>query len=196
MATAQQWILMTEVEYLAGEPFSDVKHEFVDGQVYAMSGASANHNRLAGNVFGELRAHLKGKPCQPYTSDMKVKTGSRYFYPDVLVDCGQISGDSTWTETPTVLVEVLSPSTRRNDKNLKRLAYQQIPSLEEYVLVEQDFAEVTVMRRREQWQPVCYYLGDELVLESLGLTLSVADVYERVQNADVEAWLARGAAAT
>ena len=190
MATAKQWVLMSEAEYLAGEPRSDVKHEFVDGQVFAMSGASANHNRLAGNVFGELRVHLKGKPCQPYTSDMRVKTGSRYFYPDVMVDCGHIGGDSTWTETPTVLVEVLSPSTRRHDKNLKRLAYQQIPTLEEYVLIEQDFVEVTVMRRREQWQPVCYYLGDVFALESLGLTLAVADVYERVQNADVEAWLA------
>lgn len=193
MSTARQILLYTEAEYLEGEKNADIRHEYIDGRIYAMSGAKAAHNRIAGNIFAELRSHLKGKPCQPYTADMKVRIGSKYFYPDVMVDCSELPDESYFTETPVLLVEVLSRSTRRMDETVKRAAYMQIPTLQEYLLIEQDFVEVTVMRRREQWQPVCYYLGDAFALESLGLTLTVADVYERVQNADVEAWLAKGA---
>ena len=103
---------VSETEYLAGEKIAETKHEYIDGHVYAMSGAHANHNRLTGNIHTAFNIHLKGKPCQPYASDMKVKVGSKYFYPDVLVDCSNLSDDSTFTETPILIVEVLSKSTR------------------------------------------------------------------------------------
>lgn len=187
MATAQKPAFISEEDYLDGEKVSDIKHEYIDGQVYAMSGAHANHNRIAGNVYRKMGNHLEGKPCQPYTSDMKVKVGSKYFYPDVMVDCGDVDG--YFTETPVILVEVLSKSTRRTDKTLKLMAYSQIDSLQEYVLIEQDFVEVEVVRRSTGWRPERFYLGDEVTLAAIGLTLSVEEIYERVQNADMAEWL-------
>ena len=105
--------LISEQEYLEGELHSDIKHEYIDGMIYAMSGASAAHNRIAGNIYGEFRNHLKGKPCQPYSADMKVKIGSKYFYPDVLVDCTDLADDQYFTDSPTIIVEVLSKSTKQ-----------------------------------------------------------------------------------
>ena len=189
MSIAQQALLISEEEYLAGEKTSDIKHEYIDGYVWAMSGASANHNRIAGNVYRKMGNHLEGKPCQSYTSDMKVKINSKYFYPDVLVECLGLAGDSYYTEAPTILVEVLSKSTRRTDETIKRLAYLQIPTLQEYVLIEQDIANVEVLRKTQNWQSQHYYLGDEVTFESIGLTLRVEDIYNRVNNADVAEWL-------
>ena len=189
MATAAQVSIISEEDYLEGEKTSDIKYEYIDGYVYAMAGASNNHNLITGNVFLALANHLKKKPCRPYVSDMKVKIGSKYFYPDVLVDCSQLTGDSYYTEQPTILVEVLSKSTRRTDETIKRMAYMQIPSLQEYVLIEQDIVDVEVIRRATGWLSEHYFLGDELTLSSINLTLSVEDIYDRVQNGDVKEWL-------
>ena len=189
MATAAQLSIIREDDYLAGEKVSDIKYEYIDGYVYAMAGASNNHNLIAGNVFLALANHLKKKTCRPYVSDMKVKIGSKYFYPDVLVDCSNLTGDSYYTEQPIILVEVLSKSTRRMDETTKRMAYMQIPSLQEYILIEQDIVDVEVIRRQTGWLSEHYFLGDELTLSSIGLTLTVEDIYERVQNSDVKEWL-------
>jgi len=189
MSTAEQPLLMSEEAYLLGEESAEYKSEYIDGHVYAMSGAKANHNRIAGNVHVVFHAHLKGKPCQPYVSDMKVKIGSKFFYPDVMVDCTTLPGGSVYTDNPTLIVEVLSASTRRLDETTKRVAYMQIPALQEYVLIEQDFVKVEVMRRSEGWLSAKYYLGDEVTFESIGLTVKVADLYDRVENADMAAWL-------
>lgn len=190
---AEQYSL-SEQQYLAGEPDSPIKHEYIDGGVYAMAGASANHNLITGNIFGELRNHLKGQPCRPFTSDMKVKIGSRYFYPDVLVDCADYAGDDQFTETPTLIVEVLSKSTRRMDETTKRSSYSQIDSLQEYLLIEQDIVDVELVRRRNGWRSEHFFMGDQFTLESVGLTLSVAEIYDRVKNADVTEWLLQQAA--
>ena len=189
MATARQPVWVSEADYLAGEVTAEVRHEYIDGQIYAMSGASNNHNLIAGNMYAAFHAHLKGKPCRAYMSDMQVKVGSKYFYPDVMVDCSALGGDSRLTEAPVILVEVLSKSTRMTDKNIKRMAYTQIASLEAYILIEQDTAEVEVLRRSTGWQPHYYYLGDDIVLENIGLTIAVEELYDRVQNADITAWL-------
>ncbi|PTQ89596.1 Uma2 family endonuclease [Agitococcus lubricus] len=188
MPIAKKVNFVSEQDYLEGEKNSDIKHEYMDGDVYAMSGAHANHNRLAGNFHTALNVHLKGKPCQPYMSDMKVKIGRNFFYPDVLVDCSDVDG--YFTETPTLIIEVLSKSTRKMDETTKRLLYLQIPTLLEYILVEQDIVRIEVARRSEGWQPMRYFLGDEIVLESVGLTLQVEDIYERVNNEDMREWLA------
>ena len=94
MATAQQIAFVNEEEYLEGEKIAELKHEYVDGHIYAMAGAHSNHNVLSGNVHGEFRNHLKGKPCRAYMSDMKVRiaNGSKYYYPDVLVNCPPVNG--------------------------------------------------------------------------------------------------------
>jgi len=182
---------LSEAEYLAGEEISDIKHEYIDGQVYAMSGASANHNRLAGNVHTAFNVHLKGKSCQPYTSDMKVKIGSRYFYPDVMVDCSDVEG--YFTETPVILVEVLSKSTKQIDKTIKLNSYIKIPTLQEYVLIEQDSVEIEILRRKTGWQPEYYFLGDSLSFESIALILTVEEIYDRVKNTDITEWLTKKA---
>jgi len=119
---------------------------------------------------------------------MKVKVGTKFFYPDVLVDCSNING--YFTENPKLIIEVLSKSTRRTDKTIKLMAYTQIPSLEEYVLIDQDMVEIEVLQRNEGWIPKSYYLGDNVTFDSIGLTLSVEVIYERVQNSDMAEWLA------
>ena len=189
MATAQQIALMNEEEYLEGEKIAALKHEYVDGHIYAMAGAHSNHNSLAMNVSVALSNHLKGKPCRAYMSDMKVRigNGSKYYYPDVLVNCPPVNG--YFTETPTIIVEVLSNSTRRIDETEKRLAYMQIETLEEYVLIAQDFVQIEVIRKSEGWKSAKYFLGDEVIFTSIGLTLSVEEIYDGVDNADMVEWL-------
>ncbi|MCP5175368.1 MAG: Uma2 family endonuclease [Moraxellaceae bacterium] len=187
MATAPQIHLLSEQQYLADELQSEVKHEYIDGQVYAMAGAHANHNRLSATLVRKIGNHLEGKTCQPYASDMKVKIGSKYFYPDVMVDCS----DNTdyFTESPKLIIEILSKSTRRTDKTIKLMAYTQIPTLEEYVLIDQDIVEIEILRKNQHWLPQSYYLGDKVTFMSIGLTLSVEDIYQRVQNTDMLEWL-------
>ena len=121
MALVKAQHTISEQEYLDGEFISDIKHEYIDGQVYAMAGAHRHHVLLADNMNSMLWQHLRAKPCQPYSSDMKVKIGKNYFYPDVLVDCTDFEG--YFTETPTIIVEVLSNSTRQHDKTFKRDLY-------------------------------------------------------------------------
>ena len=189
MATAQQIAFTSEEEYLEGEKIAELKHEYVDGHIYAMAGAHSNHNSLAINISSEFRNHLKGKPCRAYMSDMKVRiaNGSKYYYPDVLVNCPPVNG--YFTEIPTIIVEVLSNSTRRIDETEKRLAYMQIETLEEYVLIAQDFVQIEVIRKSEGWKSAKYFLGDEVTLSSIGLTLSVEEIYDGVDNADMVEWL-------
>ena len=191
MSTVIQTSSISTEEYLQGELTSEVKHELIDGQAYAMAGAHANHERISVNILSELRAHLKNVPCEPFGSDMKVKAGLNFFYPDVTVDCDFDESHPYYTETPIIIVEVLSKSTRKTDQTIKRRAYLNLPSLQEYVLVEQDFVDVEVVRRSEGWQSKHYYLGDEVTFESIELTLAVEEIYHRVQNEDMLEFLAR-----
>lgn len=102
-----------------------------------------------------------------------------------MVDCDFDNSTPDFTQTPTIIVEVLSKSTRKRDTTLKLLSYINIPSLKEYVLIEQDIVDIQVLRRSEGWITKHYYLGDEVTFEAIGLTLSVADIYDRVQNDDM-----------
>ncbi len=175
--------------YLEGELTASVKHELIDGVAYAMAGVSKNHQRISDNVLVGLHLHLRNQRCEPFGSDVKVKVGDDFFYPDAMVVCDDVSENSYYTESPTILVEVLSPSTRRLDQTLKRSRYQTIPSLQELVLIEQDVVDVEVCRRSSGWRSQHYFLGDDITFESIGVTLSVEDIYQRVQNADVLAFL-------
>ncbi len=190
LANRKQTETLTSKEYLAGELIAKIKHELVDGQAYAMAGASANHERISGNIHAEFRNHLINQPCEPFGSDMKVKAGENFFYPDVTVDCNFDESEPYFTESPIIIVEVISKSTRKMDKSTKLASYLELPSLQEYILIEQDFVDVEVLRRKENWFPRHYFLGDELTLESIGLTLSVEEIYRRVNNEDVLKYLA------
>ncbi|NOS87981.1 MAG: Uma2 family endonuclease [Methylococcaceae bacterium] len=182
--------LISVDDYLKEELKSQVKHELIDGHVYAMAGVSANHERIAGNVYRKFGNHLENSPCEPFGSDMKLRVKDNFFYPDVMVDCQFDETEPYYTETPVLIVEVLSRSTRKNDETLKLMSYINLPSVQEYVLIEQDIADVTVLRRREGWLPKHYFLGDDITFEAIGLTLPVEDIYRRVQNQDVTAYLA------
>lgn len=177
-------------EYLAGELVSDIKHEYEDGYVYAMAGARLNHERIVGNVFAEFHLHLKNTPCEVVSKDFKVNINfSKFYYPDVMVMCEAKKGDDVYTEKPILIVEVLSKSTHRRDKTLKRAAYQSLPSLQEYVLIEQDIAEVIVFRRDENWFPQSYFLGEIVYFKSVDFHVSVEEIYRRVDNEDMREFL-------
>lgn len=190
---ARQLDFISVEDYLAGERNSETRHEYVDGQVYAMAGASIRHNLIAGNLYALLWNHLRQQACFPLTSDMLLKTASHKFrYPDLMVVCGDDPSDDEYVrENPVLVVEVLSRSTRRKDKTEKRAEYLALPSVQEYLMVEQDYAEVELQRRRSHWQSEYYYLGDVLLLESVNVSLSVEDIYQRVDNVDVQAYLAQ-----
>ena len=182
--------LISVEDYLNGELIAETKHELIDGAVYAMVGTSGNHDRIAGNVYSEFRSHLKNLPCEPFGSDVKVRVGSNFFYPDVIVDCHFDESQPYYTETPIIIVEVLSKTTRRNDKTVKLANYLKLPTLQEYVMIEQDYVEVEVLRRSEGWVSKHYYLGDDVTFEAIDLTLPVEVIYQRVHNEDMLAFLA------
>lgn len=189
MAAQAQHIYLTEEDYLASELLSDVKREYIDGVVYAMAGASANHIRITSNLVAKLHPHLANTPCELFFSDMKAKAGKNFFYPDVIVDCRNEDGNAYYTQSPVLIVEVLSKSTRRTDKALKRLAYQALPSLQEYVLIDQDVVEIEICRRNKHWQSEYYYLGDSAYFASIELSIPVEEIYARVENQDMADYL-------
>jgi Uma2 family endonuclease len=180
---------ISEKEYLQGELVAEIKHEFIDGKVYAMAGASENHNLLSLNMASELRNKLKGTSCRTFMSDMKVKVGNDFFYPDVMVVCQQDNEFEYYKQSPVIIVEILSKSTRRFDQTDKRLKCQKVSTLEEYVLIEQTIGEIQVFRKKDHWQSYYYYLGDAITFYSLDITVLVEDIYYQVNNNDVLAFL-------
>jgi Uma2 family endonuclease len=180
---------ISEADYLAGELISEIKHEYINGEVYAMAGASRIHNIITNNIARQFGNHLENTRCITFTSDMKIKAAGDFFYPDVSVVCNDEQGDDYYTEAPIIIVEVLSKSTRRVDKTIKLQAYKSLESLQEYVLIEQDCIEIEICRRSANWFPARYYLGDEMTFESIGLTLSVAEIYQRVENEEMRDYL-------
>jgi Uma2 family endonuclease len=147
---------MTQEAYFQLEAASDVRYEYIDGQVYAMGSSALNHNRIAMNVAVGFSNHLKGTSCETFSADMKVLIGNDYVYPDVVVDC---HATGNMLVSPVIIVEVLSKSTRKKDTTQKLIRYINLPSLQEYVLIEQDIVSVQVFRRVKAWQPDYYYLG-------------------------------------
>ena len=173
-------------DYLSGEQFSEVRHEYIGGEVYAMAGASKAHNDIAGSIYSALRAHLRGKRCRPFIGDVKVRLevmgNDVFYYPDVVVGCDARDKHPHFMRFPTVIIEVLSDTTERIDRREKFWSYADIETLEEYVLVAQDKREVTVFRRANQWQAeVLRGKRGALRLASLKFTQPLADIYEGVR---------------
>ena len=176
---------LSVADYLAGERDVDVRHEYVDGQVYAMAGASDRHNRIALNIASRLNDHLAGDECEAFISDMKVKVApTLYYYPDVVVTCDAPGGDRYFRTEPRLIVEVLSPTTERIDRTEKLHAYRRVESLQEYVLVAQDTMAVELHRRGADgaWtREVCTEPEEQFTRASVGLTLNLNDVYRNVR---------------
>lgn len=172
-------------EYLELEETSSIKHEYRQGQVYAMAGASNTHVVISGNVFAMLRNHLRGKGCQAYISDTKahIETMDIYYYPDVIVSCDQRDkAFNNFLRYPCLIIEVLSPTTEAFDRGDKFADYRHLESLQEYVLVSQNKINVDVFRRNSEGQWVLYSYGKEenLHLASVDFQCSINDVYEDV----------------
>ena len=178
-------IRMSPEQYLEFDAASPIRHEYVAGDVFAMSGPSKRHNAIAINFIVSFSQHLRGGPCRPYMAEVKtrirVNHDEFYYYPDVMVVCGSASADSHYVEDPKLVIEVLSPSTERTDRREKALNYRQLPSLEEYVLVAQDTPEVLLHRRSGDWLPQrCNTLEEVVQFSSIGLSLTLAQIYEGV----------------
>ena len=172
-------------EYLEGEKSSKLRHEYLNGVVYAMAGGTLNHNRITLNIGSALDDWLAGSNCRPFVSDVKVKVqtlaSESYYYPDVVVTCAADDTNDLFLENPTTIFEVLSDSTERIDRQEKFLAYRSLESLQEYILVSQDRREVTVARKRDNWQSVRLTGGDfELELSCTDQLLGSARIYRNV----------------
>ncbi len=178
--------LVTVEDYLAGEAASEVKHEYLAGLVYAMSGASRAHNRIALNLATFLREALRGGPCEAFMSDVRVHvsspaTGEVFYYPDVVVTCDPDDNDSHQIERPTVIFEVLSETTERIDRREKRLSYQHLPSLRQYVLVSQTEPKVDSLTLGDETSEESLESLDSLLrLPSLGLEIPLSRIYETI----------------
>jgi Uma2 family endonuclease len=191
MTLAQPSYRCTPEEYLARERDAADRHEYYHGEVFAMSGGTPDHSLIISNVNGELRARLKGKPCRVYDSNLRIRIPrtTLYTYPDVSVICGDRQFDplDTRRETvtnPTLIVEVLSPSTEAWDRGGKFQNYRQIESLREYVMVASDKPLVETYLRQQEGTWVLNAIGGleaRARLVSLGVELDLAEVYSGVQ---------------
>lgn len=183
-AAAENRETFTLEEYLAFEESSPDRHEYVGGQIYAMSEPLQPHKLIAGNIFAALHAHLRGKPCRPYQHDTKVQIRVRdddyVYYPDVLVSCGQErDAKGRFIEEHRLVMEVMSRSTERIDRREKAYTYRELPSIEEIVLISQKATHVTLYRRADEWAPVVLdSLDRALELKSIDLALPLQQIYE------------------
>ena len=175
-------IRLSVEEYLAAERSADVRHEYVDGELFAMTGASRAHNAISLNIAAALLDHLRDGPCRVAIAGMKVRIESlnRFYYPDVVVSCNAVEDEpDDYVETrPTLVVEVLSPSTAATDRREKRLGYQTLPSLQEYVLVHQDRVAIELFRRQgDLWTRAEHAAGERIALPSIGFEAEPLDFY-------------------
>jgi Uma2 family endonuclease len=184
----------TPDHYLALERQATHRSEYINGHIFAMAGASRQHNLIAGNVFGELRAQLRGRPCEAYINDMRVKVGvtGLYTYPDVAALCGEPHFEDRHLDTllnPSVIVEVLSPSTEAYDRGEKFAHYRRLESLRDYVLIAQDKVRVEhYVRQGDQWiLSEASDLSSVVHLSSIGCDLVLLDIYDKVEFPNTEA---------
>jgi Uma2 family endonuclease len=179
---------LTPAEYLAIERDADFKSEFLDGEMFAMAGASPFHNAIKENLIGELYPRLKGGPCRSYSSDQRVKVSATglYTYPDIVIVCGQAEFESGHPDVllnPRVIIEVLSDSTEGYDRGTKFDHYQRIESLQAYILVAQNRPAVERRVRHSQWDwllTTTTGLDGELELVTVPAKVSLADIYAGV----------------
>jgi Uma2 family endonuclease len=192
MTAARHIELVTIDEYLAGELTSPVKHEYAGGYVYAMAGARNVHNTIAVSFVSLMHAQLRGRPCQPFNSDTKVRVRlaahTRFYYPDGMVVCEPNPANDTFQDQPVVIAEVISDATRRIDEGEKRDAYLTIPTLSAYLLIESDSPRVVVYERSERGFVAHLYEGLDAVipLPAIGAQLALADLFDRVDFSAAE----------
>jgi Uma2 family endonuclease len=176
-------------EYLQIENAAVEKNEYYQGEIFAMSGAKVPHNRIAGNLYFSLKSKLKGSRCEPFNSDQRIhiEKNTLFTYPDISVVCGKVetlNNDDYNVLNPTVIIEVLSPSTRNYDRGEKFKLYRDIPSLKEYILVDSEKPDVECWHLNEnsRWELTEYKdINAEITLESLQLQIAMAETYSGIE---------------
>lgn len=169
-------------EYLEGEKISEIRHEYVAGQVYAMAGASKNHERVSLNLAADLLRHTRGGSCEVFKSDMKVMVNvlqnESFYYPDIVVGCDPDDNDAYFLNHPKLIIEVLSEDEKR-DRVEKFLIYQAIESLEEYAIISENpkRPEISIFRKSEGWTKGHKHTEGEFTLASIGYTGKLEDLY-------------------
>ncbi len=187
MSALQKTTYLSEADYLAFELTAPVKHEYVDGDIYAMAGASNQHNKITGNIFFQLRAKTRGSGCSVFASDMKLRIPHipAYYYPDVMLTCHTSpQDDDYYIHQPYLIAEILSHSTKNTDCREKWHTYQQIAHLRYYLLVDSRKKRVDYFIRSNEgiWQQAQLEEGETLMIicESYQTTLTLADIYEDI----------------
>ena len=180
---SEEPLFMSWDEYLAFEEQSPYRHEYLNGAVYAMSGASLAHNRIAQELVVAFRSHLRGSPCEPFFLDAKLEIRAGrdriMYYPDLMVSCRPEDRTDQSVRNPKLVVEILSKSTQHIDRREKAMTYQRVEAIEEYVLIAQRQPRVIVHRRAEEWRPMLYSSLDARVdFRSIGLQMPLAQIYE------------------
>jgi Uma2 family endonuclease len=180
-------------DYLEGEKISQIKHEYLDGEVYAMAGTSKNHNRIIKNVLRKLENHLNGSDCEAFVVDIKVRVEklNRFYYPDLVVVCGADEEDDYYAVKPKLIVEVLSPRTSLTDRREKMFAYKEIESLAEYILIEQDRMYAEIYRRRENddlWDWIEFESDEEIEMASVNFKMPMSEIYATVELPELNDW--------
>lgn len=188
MGLAAEKSVFTAEDYLAWEATQTERHEYLDGEVFAMVGAEDRHVTVAGNCYMALRQHLSGGPCRTYMSDMRLHVAAvnSYFYPDVLVTCSAQDQASPQVKTePTLIIEVLSPSTAAYDRGLKFSHYRSLPSLQEVALIDLDTRITDVYRKGADglWVLHPFARGETVELASAGLQISASQLFAEVLEA-------------
>lgn len=176
-------------EYLEMEDAATEKHEYYKGEIFAMSGAKLNHNRIIANLIYAMKSQLKGRPCEPLGSDMRVHipTNTLFTYPDISVFCNGVdtrNGDQMNALNPTAIVEVLSPSTRGYDRGEKFMLYRDIPTLKCYILVDSTSVKIEVwaINADNKWELTEYNdIKETLLIGSIDIAIPLADVYEAIE---------------
>lgn len=178
---------ITVEEYLEGEKVSSIKHEYVSGEVYAMARASDRHHRITLNIFSLLDPHLEDSQCEVFVLDLKLKANEdTFYYPDVFVARDQNPASEFYREEPVLVIEVASPLTRQIVRREKLKIYQSIPSVKEYVTVEQDKTRIEIHRRQPDGTWITYFYNendlDEVIeFQSVGLKTRLDEIYRRVK---------------
>ena len=185
MGEAAQKTIFSAAGYLAWESAQLDRHEFLDGEVFAMAGAEDRHVTVSMNVAFALRQHLSGSPCRTYMSDMRlhIAAANSYFYPDVLVTCSALDLASAMIKTePKLIVEVLSPGTAAYDRGLKFSQYRRLASLEEYLLIDLDTRSTDCYRKGADglWVLHPFARGEPVALASVALELSAEQLFAEV----------------
>ena len=169
-------------DYLEGEKVAEIRSEYVDGEIYAMAGVSKNHNRINRRLLDAIEEKLKGSDCETFFVDVKLQVKKRncFYYPDLVVVCGEDTESEYYITKPTIIVEILSPSTAGVDRREKLFAYQGIDSLQEYLMIDQETQFAELYRRRDDglWSWIVFEPDEDIELESIDFKMPLKNLYQ------------------